>query len=80
MCIETFKTKEELYQRVKPALSAKRQELRRLKYQNITERDIWDYLSIHKWSKANHLMLSDIVSDIIHVDNEILKEYVTKKD
>ena len=36
----TFNTKEELYTRVKPALSAKLQELRRLNYSKITEEDI----------------------------------------
>lgn len=65
--------------RVKPALSAKRQELRRLKYSNITERDIWDYLSKEKWSKAKNLMLSDIVSDIIHADNDCLNNFVTER-
>lgn len=68
-----------MYQRVKPALSAKRQELRRLKFKNITERDIWDYLSKEKWSKAKNLMLSDIVSDIIHADNQCLAQYVTER-
>lgn len=73
-----FNSKEELYTRVKPALSAKLQELRRLNYPKITEEDIWNYLSEAKWSKSRGLMLSDIVSDIIHVDNRRLNEYVEK--
>ncbi len=75
----TFNTKEELYTRIRPALNAKLQELRRLNYSNITEEDIWNYLSINKWSKSHGLMLSDIVSDIIHVDNKKLDEFVKNK-
>lgn len=74
-----FNTKEELYARVRPALNTKLQELRRLKYQDITEEDIWNYLSKTKWSKSHGLMLSDVVSDIIHVDNNKLNEYVKTK-
>ena len=74
----TFNTKEELYIRVKPALNTKLQELRRLRFSNINEEDIWNYLSETKWSKAQGLMLSDIVSDIIHVDNRKLEQYVIK--
>ena len=69
-------TKEELYVRLRPALNAKLQELRRLNYPNITEEDIWSYLSEVKWTKSKGLMLSDIVSDIIHVDNRRLNSYV----
>ena len=47
-----FNTKEELYVRVRPALNAKLQELRRLNYPNITEEDIWSYLSEVKWTKS----------------------------
>lgn len=74
----TFNTKEELYTRVKPALSAKLQEIRRLNYTNINEEDIWNYLSFEKWSKSHGLVLSDIVSDIIHVDIKKLNSYVEK--
>lgn len=75
----TFNTKEELYIRVKPALSAKLQELRRLNFKDIDEEDIFNYLSITKWSKSHELTLSDIVSDIIHVDNKKLDEFVKNK-
>lgn len=75
----TFNTKEELYTRIRPALTAKLQELKRLNYSNITEEDIWYYLSTNKWSKSHGLMLSDIVSDIIHVDNKKLDEFVKNK-
>lgn len=75
----TFNTKEELYIRVKPALSAKLQELRRLNFKEINEDDIFNYLSINKWNKSHNLTLSDIVSDIIHADNKKLDEFVKNK-
>ena len=74
-----FKTKEELYIRVRPALHAKLEEIRRLNYPNIKEEDIWNYLSEIKWSKSNNLALSDIVSDIIHLDVKILNNYLSEK-
>ena len=74
----SFNTQEELFIRVKPALNAKLQELRRLNYKNVTEKNIWDYLSINKWSKSKDLALSDIVSDIIHLDNKRLESYLEK--
>lgn len=74
----SFNTKEELFVRVRPALNAKLQELRRLNYYNITEMDIWNYLSENKWSKTKNLSLSDIVSDIMHLDNNRLDSYVKK--
>ncbi len=74
-----FRTQEELYERVKPALHAKIEELKRLNYPNITELDIWYYLTETKWKKSKNLMLSDIVSDIIRVDNEKLELYVKNK-
>ena len=39
-----FSSKEELYQRVKPALKAKTMELKRVGYSYIREIDIWNYL------------------------------------
>lgn len=73
-----FKTKEELYIRVRPALHAKLEELKRLNYPNIKEEDIFNYLSIVKWSKSNNLALSDIVSDIIHLNPKILNSYINE--
>ena len=76
----SFKSQEELYIRVRPALNAKLQELKRINYKNITESDIWEYLSVNKWRKSSNLMLSDIVSDIIHIDNRRLAKYLEDKN
>lgn len=74
-----FHTQQELYDRVKPALHAKLEELKRLNYKGIKEVDIWEYLVEVKWKKAKNLMLSDVVSDIIHVDNKRLDMYLKNK-
>lgn len=75
-----FNTQEELYERIRPALHAKIEELNRLNFKGIKEKDIWDYLSDIKWKKAKNLMLSDIVSDIIHLDNKRLDIYLKEKN
>lgn len=74
-----FNSQEELYNRVKPALNAKLQELHRLGFSYITIDDIWNYLKETKWIKGKDLTLSDIVSNIIHVDNNQLDEFVNGK-
>ena len=67
-----FSSQEELYQRVKPAINAKVVELHRLGFSYIVDVDIWNYLIETKWKKSRNLVLSDIVSDILHVNNKKL--------
>lgn len=74
-----FSSQEELYKRVQPALRAKLAELHRLGYPYIHIVDIWKYLVETKWKKAKDLTLSDIVSDIMHIDNRKLDEYIKGK-
>lgn len=74
-----FSSKEELYQRVKPALKAKAMELKRVGYSYIREIDIWNYLIEIKWSKSRDLMLSDIVNDILKTDNKKIDEHLKDK-
>lgn len=74
-----FSSQEELYQRVKPAIHAKVMELHRLGFSYITDIDIWNYLVESKWKKSHNLVLSDIVSDILHVDNKKIDEYLKGK-
>lgn len=71
-----FKTQEELYKRVLPALKSKKAELRRKGYNNIKEEDIWMFLAQEIFSKTTALTLSDIVSYIMHIDIERLEEYI----
>lgn len=58
-----FKNLNDLYNRILPALSFKKREIKRQGIE-ITEKDIFNDLKI-KWSKSNNLTLSDIVEDIM---------------
>ena len=74
-----FSSKEELFQRVKPALNAKVGELHRFGYTYINQMDVWNYLIENKWMKSRDLMLSDIVNDILHTDNKKIDTYLKEK-
>lgn len=74
-----FSSKEELFQRVKPALKAKINEFHRMGYDYVQEIDVWNYLIETNWSKSKDLMLSDIVSDILHVKIKKIDEYLKDK-
>lgn len=73
-----FNTKEELFNRVRPALKIKEKDLKKLGYSNITGLDVWNYLIESKWSKSKNLVLSDIVDDILNVDIDGLNNYLNK--
>ena len=74
-----FSSKEELFQRVKPALNAKVGELHRFGYTYINQIDVWNYLIENIWIKSKDLMLSDIVNDILHTDNKKIDTYLKSK-
>lgn len=65
-----FKDIKELYKRVLPALKVKKRLLLK-KGIKIKEEDIFEYLAKEKWSKASNLTLSDIVSDIMNVKDDV---------
>lgn len=71
-----FKSLEELYNRLKPALYSKRQELKKYHISYIKEEDIWNYLSETVWKKNNDLTLSQMVSDILSIDIDNIKSYM----
>lgn len=68
--IDEFKSQEELYQRVLPALKRKVREFEIEK--EVTELEIWNFLS-SKWRVEEHLTLYDIVDDIMKLKLEELK-------
>ena len=74
-----FSSKEELFQRVKPALKAKVNEFQRLGYKYVQELDVWNYLIENVWCKAKDLMLSDIVNDILYVKIKKIDDYIKEK-
>lgn len=71
-----FRTLEELYNRVKPALYSKREELKRNHISYIKEADIWNYLSEFEWKKKEDLTLAEMVTDIMDLKISDLKNYV----
>lgn len=72
--INEFKSINELYIRVIPALNLKVNDALRLGF-NMKKEDIWNYLMITKWRNSSNLMLSDIVNDILKVDLELVSNY-----
>ena len=71
-----FNNVKELYIRLKPALNAKVTDLKRNDLDYIKEEDIWNYLKDKKWSKANNLLLYEMVDDILNLDLNEIDEYV----
>lgn len=72
---EQFQTQQQLFLKVHPALSSKQNEMLRMGYTNVTEEDIWNYLVTYKWVHETGLTLAQIVSDILHADNNVVYEY-----
>ncbi len=71
-----FKTLEELYNRLLPALRSLKKELTKDGLSYITEVDIWNYLKNYKWLSSKDLDLSCMVNDIFSINKEDLNEYV----
>ena len=64
----------ELYQALLPVFNIKKRLLKYQHYDDITNNDIWKYLSINKWKHSHNLTISEIVNDIILIDaSEIIK-------
>jgi hypothetical protein len=71
-----FKSSEELYNRISPALYSKVQELKRLKIDYIKEEDIWNYLIKNEWKKRENLTIAQMVNDILNIDNDLIIGHV----
>lgn len=71
-----FNDVKELYERLKPALNTKVTELKRNDLDYIKIEDIWNYLKDSRWSKANNLLLYQMVDDILNLNNNEIDEYV----
>jgi hypothetical protein len=74
-----FKSLNELYNRVLPALYSKVNELKRQGYKYVTEKDIWNYLVVSNWKNKNDLQLHELISDILYADNYRINEYVMER-
>ena len=75
----TFNSLEELYQRIKPALFTKKQEMKRNGFLYIKEEDIWNYLKEGKWRNSINMTLSDMTNDILNADENLIDSYLKNK-
>lgn len=73
---DEFRNLEELYNRIRPALYSKVQELKRNHVSYIKEEDIWNYLSENVWKHKEDLSLQEMVSDIMSLPFEDIRGYV----
>lgn len=74
--MDGFKSLEELYNRVKPALKSKCKDLKRVGINYVQEVDVWNFLKNTKWINSTNLTLGDMVNDIMTVSNNDLEKYV----
>ena len=74
-----YRSQEELYQGLIPAINVKMKLLKKSHYDDITHEDIWNYLKDNKWRSSIDLTLGDMVQDIIHTDNLEIVNYVKNK-
>ncbi len=74
-----FENLKQLYDRVKPALITKKNEMKRMGYTYIKEEDIWNYLKEVKWVKTRNLSLYEMVSDILNSDNQVIDNHLREK-
>ena len=70
-----FRNVQELYNRIKPALYSKVKEIRRNGIDYVKEEDIWNYLSMYNWKESENLCLSSMVSNIMDLDIDVIKNY-----
>ena len=74
-----FNSLQELYNRLKPVLYSKTEELKRQGLSYINEEDVWNYFREVKWENARDLNLYQMVSDILNTDNILIDNYLKKK-
>ena len=74
-----FNSLEELYNRLKPALEAKRIQMKRNGFDYIRIEDIWNYLKEIKWKKARDLSLYEMVDDVLNIDDIVIDSYIRGK-
>lgn len=74
-----FTSVKELYDRLRPALRTKKNEMIRCGYSYIQEEDIWNYLKEMKWKNASNLSLYEMVGDVLNIDNDTIDSYMKHK-
>lgn len=74
-----FNTQNELFNKVKPALRTKKNELARNGIKFVSEIDIWEYNKNYNWRNAKGLTLASIVNDILNTDDKLYQEFALKR-
>ena len=74
-----FKSLRDLYNRIKPALTTRMNELKLSGINYIKEEDIWNFLKENKWANGVNLTISQMVSDIFECNVDSLELYMKKK-
>ncbi len=68
-----FESVTDLYRRLYPALSTKKNEMLKDGIK-ISELDIWNYLRNNIWNSASNLKLYNMVDDIMNLSADVFKE------
>lgn len=71
-----FKSLQELYERILPALKSKTKEIHKKGINYIHEEDLWNYLKTYKWTSSRSLDLGDMVNDIFNIEERELDSFV----
>lgn len=74
-----FKSLNELYERLLPALRSKKKELNKNGFNYIHEEDIWNYLKGHVWYNNTNLTLDKMVDDILNTNNQEFEDFMKKQ-
>lgn len=74
-----FKSLEELYKRLTPALKSKTKELNKKGLSYIHEEDIWNFLKNYKWISSKDLDLGTMVNDIFEINDKEIDAYVREE-
>ena len=73
-----FKSLNELYKRLYPALNTRKNELVKEKI-DVTELDIWNYLKESIWDNNDELNLCEMVNNILSLSEKDIINYIRKK-
>lgn len=66
------------YKQIKPALVSKVEEFKIFGYEQVTEKELWDFLTNKKWKKTkDEIQLHEIVADILSAKIGELMNYTT---
>ena len=77
--MDEYKSQKELYLALVPALNVKMRLVRNSEYSYIKKEDIWNYLRTNKWCKDINLCISEMVNDIINVEERLIDKYLKDK-